>query len=168
MIDMRSLALRGDRIPLACQWEITCRCNLRCVMCYTDCFNRPDLIRSELETSEILRIMDELADAGCLDLILTGRGVSGDGARWMGLANRLVDPGRALEEALALGRQLAGFPQRCLRSDRRSALEQWSLPLDDALAREMRLGLEVLASGESAEGAGRFARGAGRHGSFGS
>jgi MoaA/NifB/PqqE/SkfB family radical SAM enzyme len=72
MIETRSLALSGDRIPLACQWEITCRCNLRCVMCYTDCFNRPDLIRTELDTSEILRIMDELAGAGCLDLILTG------------------------------------------------------------------------------------------------
>jgi MoaA/NifB/PqqE/SkfB family radical SAM enzyme len=72
MIETRSLALRADRVPLVCQWEITCRCNLRCVMCYTDCFNRPDLIRNELETPEIRRIMDELADAGCLDLILTG------------------------------------------------------------------------------------------------
>jgi MoaA/NifB/PqqE/SkfB family radical SAM enzyme len=72
MIETRSLALRAGRVPLVCQWEITCRCNLRCVMCYTDCFNRPDLIRTELETHAILRIMDELADAGCLDLILTG------------------------------------------------------------------------------------------------
>jgi MoaA/NifB/PqqE/SkfB family radical SAM enzyme len=72
MIETRSLVLRDDRVPLACQWEITCRCNLRCVMCYTDCFNRPDMIRTELATHEILRIMDELAAAGCLDLILTG------------------------------------------------------------------------------------------------
>jgi MoaA/NifB/PqqE/SkfB family radical SAM enzyme len=61
MIETKSLVLQGDRVPLACQWEITCRCNLRCVMCYTDCFNRPDLIRTELATREILRIMDELA-----------------------------------------------------------------------------------------------------------
>lgn len=61
-----------ERFPLACQWEITCRCNLRCVMCYTDCFNRPDKIQGELPTQEIIRIMDELADAGCLELCLTG------------------------------------------------------------------------------------------------
>jgi enoyl-CoA hydratase len=103
-----------------------------------------------------------------LDMILTGRGVSGEEALRVGLANRLVEPGRALDAALELAGELARFPQRCLRSDRRSALEQWSLSLEDALAREMRLGLEVLASGESAEGAGRFAGGAGRHGSFGS
>lgn len=61
-----------ERYPLTCQWEITCRCNLRCVMCYTDCFNRPEKIREELTTTEILRIMDELAEAGCIELALTG------------------------------------------------------------------------------------------------
>jgi enoyl-CoA hydratase len=101
-----------------------------------------------------------------LDMILTGRGVSGEEALRTGLANRLVEPGRALEAALELAGELARFPQRCLRSDRRSALEQWSLSLEDALAREMRLGLEVIASGETAEGARRFAGGEGRHGSF--
>ena len=101
-----------------------------------------------------------------LDMILTGRGVSGEEALHTGLANRLVERGRALDAALELAVELARFPQRCLRSDRRSALEQWSLSLEDALAHELRLGLEVLASGESLEGAGRFTRGAGRHGSF--
>jgi len=61
-----------ERFPVFCQWEITCRCNLRCVMCYTDCFNRPDFIRQELSTPDILRIMDEMADAGTLELCLTG------------------------------------------------------------------------------------------------
>src|SRR5436190_1139417 len=58
--------------PFLCQWEITCRCNLRCVMCYTDCYNSPANIKDELSTAEILRIMDEVALAGCLELVLTG------------------------------------------------------------------------------------------------
>jgi len=101
-----------------------------------------------------------------LDMILTGRGVSGDEALRTGLANRLVERGRALDAALELAGELARFPQRCLRSDRRSALEQWNLSLEDALAHEMRLGLEVIGSGETLAGARRFAEGAGRHGSF--
>ncbi len=72
MIGRKPLHLAPERYPLFCQWEITCRCNLHCVMCYTDCFNRPDKIRTELATTEIIRIMDELAEAGCAELCLTG------------------------------------------------------------------------------------------------
>jgi enoyl-CoA hydratase len=101
-----------------------------------------------------------------MDLILTGRGVSGEEARSMGLANRLTAPGRALAEARELALQLARFPQMCMRRDRQSAYEQWPLPLHDALLNETRLGLEVVRSGETREGASRFTAGAGRHGDF--
>lgn len=60
------------RFPYTCQWEITWRCNLRCVMCYTDCFNHADLVNQELPTEEVHRILDELADAGCVELCFTG------------------------------------------------------------------------------------------------
>lgn len=72
MIRPATLLNLPERFPFACQWEITCRCNLHCVMCYTDCFNRPDMLRQELQTAEIIRILDELADAGCVELCLTG------------------------------------------------------------------------------------------------
>ena len=72
MVQRRKLDHLPDRFPLACQWEVTCRCNLHCVMCYTDCFNVPERIRQELSTVELLRIMEELAEAGCLELCLTG------------------------------------------------------------------------------------------------
>jgi len=99
-----------------------------------------------------------------MDLILTGRGVSGDEALAMGLVDRLTDPGRALDTASALGHELARLPQLCLRSDRLSAYEQWDRPLVEALGNETRRGREVIASGETREGAARFAAGAGRHG----
>jgi enoyl-CoA hydratase len=111
-----------------------------------------------------IRLSRLLGHSHALDLILTGRGISGEEARLMGLANRLVEPGTALQESLALGRQLAAFPQRCLRSDRLSSYLQWDLPFETALHEEMRLGLEVIGSGETRAGATRFAAGAGRHG----
>lgn len=99
-----------------------------------------------------------------LDLILTGRGVSGEEALRMGLANRLVEPGAALAAAVTLATELAHLPQRCLRSDRQSAYEQWGLGQDAAIANELRLGVATIASGETVAGASRFASGAGRHG----
>jgi enoyl-CoA hydratase len=113
-----------------------------------------------------IRLPRLVGQSHALDMILTGRGVSGEEALRMGLANRLVEPGTALEHALTLARQIAAFPQRCLRSDRRSAYEQWSLDLPQALLHETRLGTEVIRSGETLEGATRFASGAGRHGKF--
>src|SRR5215207_8040041 len=99
-----------------------------------------------------------------LDMILTGRGVSGEEALAFGLANRLTAPGAALDGAVAMAHELARLPQLCLRSDRRSSYEQWALPLADALANEFERGAATIASGETLEGAARFASGAGRHG----
>ncbi len=113
-----------------------------------------------------IRLTRLIGHSHALDMILTGRPVSGEEAQRMGLANRLVEPGTALQEALALAQQLASFPQRCLRSDRLSSYQQWELDQAEALKLETRLGLEVIKSGETAEGARRFADGAGRHGQF--
>ena len=101
-----------------------------------------------------------------MDLILTGRGVSGAEAQDMGLANRLTAPGNALNAALELAEQLCQFPQLCMRNDRLSAYHQWDKPLDEALLQETELGLAVVRSGETREGASRFAAGKGRHGDF--
>ncbi|MGQ0826606.1 MAG: crotonase/enoyl-CoA hydratase family protein [Actinomycetota bacterium] len=111
-----------------------------------------------------VRLPRLIGHSHALDMILTGRGVAGDEALRMGLANRLVEPGAARDAAVELARELAVFPQSCLRADRRAAYEQWGLEEDAALRVEFRHGIEVLASGESLEGAARFADGAGRHG----
>lgn len=113
-----------------------------------------------------IRLPRLIGQSRAMDMILTGRGVSGQEALAMGLANRLVPPGQALSAAKELALQLAKFPQRCLRSDRLSAYEQWALPLDEALLNEYSHGWATIESGETREGAARFAAGAGRHGSF--
>ena len=99
-----------------------------------------------------------------MDLILTGRGISGEEAERIGLANRVVAPGEALDAAKQLAHQLARLPQAALRSDRLSAIEQWALGWDAAVLNEFRLGIATIESGETEAGARRFAAGAGRHG----
>ena len=69
--------------------------------------------------------------------------------------------------AQELARQIAAFPQQCMLTDRRSAYEQWDMPLAEALRREGALGVPVVFA-EGQAGAARFAGGAGRHGEFGS
>ena len=113
-----------------------------------------------------IRLARLIGQSRALDMVLTGRGVGPEEAREFGLVNRLCEPGHALETAVALAKDIASFPQACMNSDRRSLIEQWDLPLTAALANEFRLGMEAVDSGETAEGAGRFAAGAGRHGSF--
>jgi enoyl-CoA hydratase len=100
-----------------------------------------------------------------LDLILTGRPVGASEAAEMGLAHRVVPRGKAREAAEQLARELAAFPQECLRRDRRSSIEQVDLPMEEAMQNELRHGLRALQAG-GAEGAQRFAQGAGRHGKF--
>jgi enoyl-CoA hydratase len=99
-----------------------------------------------------------------MDLILTGRAVAAPEALQLGLVNRVVAHGDARQAAVDLAHQLAALPQFCLRSDRMSALEQWGLSEEDAAVNEARRGREVISSGETLEGALRFAGGAGRGG----
>jgi enoyl-CoA hydratase len=100
-----------------------------------------------------------------MDLILTGRAVRAAEALAIGLVNRVVPDGSALREAVGIARELAAFPQAAMRGDRLSAIEQWGVDLDQAVANELRHGLAALDSGETVAGASRFAAGAGRHGS---
>ncbi|KPK05605.1 MAG: enoyl-CoA hydratase [Betaproteobacteria bacterium SG8_39] len=113
-----------------------------------------------------VRLPRLIGHSRAMDLILTGRAVGAEEAERIGLANRLAPKGGALKVALELGASLSKFPQRCLRNDRRSALEQWGLQERDAMLNEFRIGLDTIASGESTAGAERFADGEGRGGRF--
>ncbi len=98
-----------------------------------------------------------------LDLILTGRPVDAAEALAMGLANRVVEPGGALSAAQQLAREIADFPQSCMRTDRASAYAGLDLPLAGALHAEGAAGNPIVLA-EGARGAQKFVDGAGRHG----
>ncbi|WP_206081051.1 crotonase/enoyl-CoA hydratase family protein [Marinobacter orientalis] len=112
-----------------------------------------------------VRLPRIVGHGNAMDMILTGRPVNAGEARAMGLANRIVPDGEARSAAEALAADIAGFPQKCLRADRHSAIHQWDMKLPEALAAEGAGGYPVVFE-EAIEGAGRFAGGAGRHGAF--
>ena len=99
-----------------------------------------------------------------MDLVLTGRPVTAAEALQIGLVNRVVPEGQSRSAAEALAHELSRFPQRCLREDRLSLIQQQGRQDADALAVELEHGLRSLE--EVQPGLTRFRQGAGRHGSF--
>ena len=113
-----------------------------------------------------IRLPRAIGHSRALDLILTGRPVATDEALRFGLANRAVKSGELMSAARELALQLSAFPQTCMRNDRRSAYEQWSMDESEAIRSEFRHGMKTLQSGETVAGATRFTKGAGKHGHF--
>jgi enoyl-CoA hydratase len=114
-----------------------------------------------------IRLARLIGHSHALDLILTGRGVHGEEALRMGLANRLVPPGQTLAAATELAQEIASKPQAALRSDRLSSYEQWSLSLGEASANEYRHGMATLQTGELFSGLDSYASGEWRGGQAG-
>lgn len=102
-----------------------------------------------------------------LDMILTGRPVTAQEAFTMGLANRIVPRGKALDEALGIAKQLLKFPDLCMNLDRNSCYNACyeARSLEDALKYEFENGIAAVRA-EGAAGAKRFSKGSGRGGDY--
>jgi enoyl-CoA hydratase len=113
-----------------------------------------------------VRLPRLIGHSRAMDMLLTGRGVGAEEAHGFGLVNRVTEPGGALEGAVALAEEIARYPQICMRADRVSAIEQWDADIEEAMTKEFMGGMRAVASGETQQGAARFAEGKGRHGGF--
>ena len=100
-----------------------------------------------------------------MEIILTGRKVGSEECERIGLCEYVVEDGQCRAKAEALAREIAQFPQVCVRADRRSAIRQHGLPVRDALVQEWYDGRQALVE-DGVAGAARFKDGLGRHGDF--
>lgn len=101
-----------------------------------------------------------------MDMILTGRPIAAEEAFSWGLINQIVDIGQSRPKAEKLAKEIANFPQICLKNDRLSAYNQFGLNIEEAMIKEFEYGLKSLESGEYLEGNKAFSKGKGKHGSF--
>lgn len=148
----------GLELALWCDMRVASRSAVFGVFC-----RRFGVPLVDLGTIRLPRLIGQSCAA---DMILTGREVNADEALQFGLVNRLTESAEALPEAIKLARQIAAFPQRCMRNDRLSMYEQWDLTEAEAIRNEVRHGLDTIESGETLAGATRFSSGVGRHGKF--
>jgi enoyl-CoA hydratase len=100
-----------------------------------------------------------------LEIILTGRKVPAQECLNIGLCEYVTPNGGARAKAEELAREIARFPQVCVRADRRSAIRSHGLPIREALIQEWYNGRQALIE-DGVAGAARFKDGLGRHGDF--
>ncbi len=113
-----------------------------------------------------VRLPRLIGQSRAMDMILTGRAVGADEAYAFGLANRVVAKGDSRRAAEELAAQIAAFPEICMKGDRAAVLEQWDYDHHTAMIHEFKIGTSTLQTGESRQGAARFAGGKGRGGRF--
>lgn len=96
-----------------------------------------------------VRLPRLIGHSRAMDMILTGRSISGEEAFAMGLVNRFVDSGECLPASIELAERLASYPQLSLRNDRLSAYEQWDLSELEAMRNEVKRALATIDSAET-------------------
>jgi enoyl-CoA hydratase len=89
-----------------------------------------------------------------LDLVMTGREVRADEALAIGLINRVVPDGSALDTAIELASTIASFPWSCVVSDRQCIYDGLGRPLAEGLELEDRRGREVIFADGFGDGVG--------------
>jgi enoyl-CoA hydratase/carnithine racemase len=91
-----------------------------------------------------------------MEMLLLGEMVPAEEARRIGLVNRVVPVGQALEGAMGLARRIASRSAVAVRMGKRSFNRQLGLPLPDAYEAAGAVMVENLLAEDAAEGIGAF------------
>ncbi|XP_075985397.1 putative enoyl-CoA hydratase [Anticarsia gemmatalis] len=103
-----------------------------------------------------------------LDLVITGRLITGVEANQFGLAAKLTSTGTALGEAIKLAKSLSKFPQNALMMDKLAAVNSQLNPNSEESMRDEAVMTSLLGNAieDIKDGVQKFQKGIGKHGKF--
>ena len=156
-------AIEGPAVGGGMELALWADCRVMAEGAYMGFYNRRWGI--PLSDGGTVRLPRLVGQGRALEIVMTGRRIEADECLRIGLCERVVPSGRARETAEEMAREIARFPQACMRADRRSVYLQYGLPELAALETEWTNSTGVFKA-EGAAGAAHFSNGAGRHGDF--
>lgn len=139
----------GFELALACDMIVAGR---------DACFGLPEVCRGLVAGSGgIIRLSRRIPPAIALEYALTGARMSAEEAHRVGLVNRLVDSGDALDGALALAAEIGSNAPLSVQMTKRIMHDSAAWPEEDIWDRQRPLVDAVLATADAMEGARAFA-----------
>jgi enoyl-CoA hydratase len=103
-----------------------------------------------------VRLRRQVGYAVAAEMLLTGEDISAQRAQQLGLINHVVPDGQALTHARSIAARIAANGPLAVAAILRTLRETDSLPEAEAFVIEGRLGMEVMASNDAAEGPRAF------------
>ncbi|KPJ04176.1 PREDICTED: probable enoyl-CoA hydratase [Papilio xuthus] len=149
-------------------FELALACDLRVIedTAVVGCLGRRFGVPQSIYGARRLTSLIGLSRA--LDLLMTGRLITGTEAHTMGLACKLTSTGTALGEAVKLAKSLVKFPQNALIMDKLAAVNSQLNPNSEESMREEAIIASLLGGAiqDIDEGVKKFQKGIGKHGKF--
>ena len=102
------------------------------------------------------RLVREIGLGHAVEWMLTRRTISAEEALDFGLLNRIVPPGRVLEEALSLAHEIEQLSPLSIRACLKAVTEGIELPLEEGLALETELFASLFSTEDAREGTRAF------------
>jgi enoyl-CoA hydratase len=104
-----------------------------------------------------VRLRRQIPFTVAMDLLLTGRPVSAQEAKEIGLIGRVVPDGQALDTALEIAATIAANAPLAVEAVKRSVRESEGMSEEEGLAHELEIGWPVFATEDAKEGQRAFA-----------
>ena len=103
-----------------------------------------------------VRLPRQISYCNAMEILLTGEQISAERALQMGLINKVVAPTQVLPEAVRLARILNEAGPLAVQAVKRSVVEGLALPPEQALEKELEIGIPVSMSEDCREGTKAF------------
>ncbi|HZR70123.1 MAG TPA: crotonase/enoyl-CoA hydratase family protein [Burkholderiales bacterium] len=103
-----------------------------------------------------VRLPRQIAYCNAMEILLTGEQISAERALQMGLINKVVPPAAVMPEALRIARVIAENGPLAVQAVKRSVVTGLGLPPEQALEKELEIGIPVSASEDCKEGTRAF------------